>query len=69
MVGGRDSVLGRNIDAVLGKFVTGMPARFAVVETGIVLHGTFVETDSEGRAVSVARIRREFSPGAGEGRG
>ncbi len=63
MVGGRDSILGRDIEAVLARFVTGMPSRFAVVESGIVLHGTVVETDGEGHALSIERICRAFEPG------
>lgn len=60
MVGSQNSVLGREIQAVLSKFVTGMPSRFAVVEDNIVLHGTLIETDDSGHATAITRISREF---------
>lgn len=59
MVGAEESILGRAIEPVLHRFTTGMPARFTVVEKGIVLHGTVIDVDSEtGKALAVTRIRR-----------
>lgn len=62
MVGAEESILGRAIDPVLHRFTTGMPARFAVVEKGVVLHGTCVDVDPEtGKARAVTRIRHRDS--------
>ncbi len=61
MVGGRESVLGREIKPVLHRFTTGMPARFNVVETNIRLNATLVEVCPEsGRATGIERIVRDF---------
>lgn len=60
MVGARESILGREIDPVLQRFVTGMPARFEVNDAGIRLHGTVVELDAAtGRAVGIERVARD----------
>jgi metallophosphoesterase (TIGR00282 family) len=51
MVGARESVLGREIEPVLQRFTTGMPARFTVAETGIQICAVMVEADTDsGRA-------------------
>ena len=60
MVGSRQSILGRAIDPVLKRFVTGMPARFTVVEDKIRLHGAVVSFGSNGRATAIQRIERDF---------
>ncbi len=60
MVGARESILGRDIEAVLHRFSTGMPARFTVVEKGIVLHGTVVTVEARtGKATAIRRICHE----------
>jgi 2',3'-cyclic-nucleotide 2'-phosphodiesterase len=62
MVGARDSILGRDINAVIKRFATGMHARFTVVETGVTLHGAVVEFDRQtGRATGITRLQRVFS--------
>ncbi len=59
MVGGRESILGREITPVLRTFTTGLPSHYKVVEKNIVLNGAVVEFDREtGRAVSITRITR-----------
>ena len=64
MVGAEASILGRAIEPVLHRFVTGMPARFTVVEKGIVLHGTVIDIDPQtGKAQAITRVRR---PDTGE---
>ncbi|MCF7848098.1 MAG: YmdB family metallophosphoesterase [Kiritimatiellales bacterium] len=61
MVGARESVLGRDIEPVLQKFSTGMPARFTVVEKGIRLHATLIHVDPQtGKALDITRIWRDF---------
>lgn len=59
MVGSQDSVLGREVDAVLHRFTTGMPRRFNVVETDILLNGAVVEFNPQtGKAVNIERVNR-----------
>lgn len=61
MVGARDSILGRDIQAVVSRFYTGMPSRFLVVDKGIELRGAVVEFDREsGRATSIERVTRQY---------
>jgi len=61
MVGAKDSVLGRDKNAVIQRFVTGMPARFTVVETGVRLNGTVVTIDEKtGRARGIERVSRDM---------
>ena len=47
MVGADYSVLGRNVDAVVKKFRTGMPVRLTVEETGIRLDAVIVNINPE----------------------
>lgn len=61
MVGARESVLGRDLNAVIQRFTTGMPARFTVTETGVRLCGTVVTIDNEtGRATSIERVVQDM---------
>ena len=61
MVGARDSGLGRALQPVLRRFVTGMPGHFTVVETGIRLQGTLVDIDpATGRATAIQRLVRDW---------
>jgi metallophosphoesterase (TIGR00282 family) len=61
MVGGRDSIIGRDIGAVLKSFTVGMPSHYKVVEKNIMLHGAVVEFNPEdGTAIGIERIKREF---------
>jgi metallophosphoesterase (TIGR00282 family) len=59
MVGARESILGRDIGAVVHRFSTGMPARFKVVDKGIRLHATVVSLDAQGRATAVQPLTRD----------
>jgi len=61
MVGAKESILGRKIAPVLHRFITGMPARFTVENTGIRLHGTIVEIDANGKAISIQRISKDLN--------
>lgn len=61
MTGPFDSVIGRKIEPVLHRFITGMPTRFELGETNIQLHGAVVEVDEKnGRAVSIKRIQKKL---------
>lgn len=57
MVGAEDSILGRDIEAVVRRFRTGMPQKFEVVETGIRLDAVVVSYDSEtGKATQIKNL-------------
>ena len=61
MTGSYDSVLGRDIQQVLGRFLTQMPRRFEVATDNVQLHGALFEIDEEtGRALSVKRIQKKL---------
>ena len=58
MCGPHDSVLGRDSQAVVRRFLTQMPQRLEVAEGGVALCGVIVGVDeSSGRARSIERIR------------
>jgi calcineurin-like phosphoesterase len=50
-------VLGREVDAVLRRFLTQMPQRFEIASGRVLLQGVIVEVDEEtGRALGVRRV-------------
>jgi hypothetical protein len=58
MCGPHDSVLGRNVAAVLQRFLTQIPQRMEVAEGDVALCGVIVDVDENtGRARSIERIR------------
>lgn len=61
MTGPFDSVIGRKVEPVLHRFITGMPARFELAEGNIQLHGALVEVNEKtGQAVSIKRIQKKL---------
>ena len=63
MVGAKDSIIGVKVDAVIGRFLTGMPARLPIAEKSKIVQFNSVLIDiddSTGRARSITRIDREF---------
>ena len=55
--GPHESVLGREIEPVIKRFLTGMPQRFEVAKDRVLLHGTVIEIDeASGKAVKVQRV-------------
>ena len=55
--GPHESVLGREIEPVLRKFLTGMPQRFEVAKNRVLLHGAVIEIDdATGKAVKIQRV-------------
>ena len=61
MTGPYASVIGRKIEPVLEKFLTGMPNKFDVAKENVILCGAVVEVDpSTGRALSIARVQEKF---------
>ncbi len=61
MTGPYDSVIGREIEPVLEKFLTGRPSRFDVAKGNVKLCGAIVEVDeSTGKAVKIERVQESF---------
>lgn len=58
MTGPKDSVLGREVDPVIKKFVTGVPHKFDVAKGDPTLEGAIVDVDMKtGKANSIERLR------------
>jgi 2',3'-cyclic-nucleotide 2'-phosphodiesterase len=63
MTGSRDSAIGRDLESITARFLSGMPDKFIVATEDVVLEGIIVEVDpSTGRATSIKRVR-ENVPG------
>ena len=61
MTGPYDSVIGRKIEPVLDKFLTGMPNKFEVAEGNVKLCGAIVEVDEKtGKALKIERVQESF---------
>jgi metallophosphoesterase (TIGR00282 family) len=57
MCGPVESVLGREIDAILHRFLTGLPAAYPVARGPVVLHGALIDIDeTSGRALHIERV-------------
>jgi metallophosphoesterase (TIGR00282 family) len=55
--GPHESVLGREIEPVIQRFLTSMPQRFEVAKERVLLHGAIIEIDEEnGKAVRIERV-------------
>jgi hypothetical protein len=55
--GPHDGCLGREIEPVIKKFLTGMPQRFEVAKNRVLLHGAVIEIDdATGKAIEIHRI-------------
>ena len=60
MTGPVHSVIGREIEPVLRKFITGMPAKFDVAKGPATLDGVIIDIDRvTGKAVSIVRVREK----------
>lgn len=65
--GPHESVIGREIEPVVKRFLTLQPQRFAVATRDIRLQGAVVEIEeSSGHATSIARISERLEPKAAE---
>jgi metallophosphoesterase (TIGR00282 family) len=63
--GPHESVIGREIEPIIQRFLTNMPQRFGVARDRVFLQGAIVEVDDlSGRAVSIRRVS-EALPGTG----
>jgi hypothetical protein len=57
MCGPVESVLGREIDAILHRFLTGLPVAYPVARGPVVLHGALIDIDeATGRALHIERV-------------
>lgn len=55
--GPHDSVIGRETDAIIRRFMTNMPQRFEVAKDRVLLQGALIDVNNEtGRASSISRI-------------
>ncbi len=55
--GPHDSVLGREVEPVVERFLTYRPQRFHVAKGRVLLQGAMVEVDgATGRAISIERV-------------
>ncbi len=55
--GPHESVLGREIEPVLKRFLTNMPQRFEVAKNRVLLHGAVIEIDdASGKALKIQRV-------------
>jgi 2',3'-cyclic-nucleotide 2'-phosphodiesterase len=61
--GAHESVLGREIEPIIARFLTNMPQRFNVASERIKLQGAVVEIDENtGRAVTIERVSEPLLP-------
>lgn len=61
MTGPIDSVIGRRVEDVLARFITGIPTRFEIADANIQLQGVMVEiNEGTGLAKSIVRIQRKI---------
>lgn len=58
MTGPVNSVIGSDTNAVLDRFLTGLPQRFSVARGPVMMNSALVEIDDSGRALSIQRIDR-----------
>ncbi len=60
--GPHESVLGREIEPVIKRFVTNMPQRFEVASARVMLHGAVVEVDeTTGQALGIWRVSEKIA--------
>jgi hypothetical protein len=61
MTGPYNSVIGRRIDQIIHRFLSGMPTRFEMATEDLQLHGVVLDVDSKtGRANSIERVQRKL---------
>jgi len=60
MTGPYNSVIGRNKEKIIERFVTGMPTRFELGTEDVQLHGVILEVDEKtGKALAIKRVREK----------
>lgn len=62
MTGPCDSVIGRTTDAIVTRFITGMPTKFEIASGDVRLHGALLTLDpATGKALKIKRIEEILS--------
>jgi calcineurin-like phosphoesterase len=62
--GPHDSVIGRESEPIIQRFLTAMPQKFEVATGSVLLQGAVVEIDDQnGRALHIRRISEHLPPG------
>jgi len=70
MCGPKASVIGRTIETVLPKFLTGMPTKFEIATDDVVVEGVLIDVDeTTGKARKITRLREPAARGSGVARG
>ncbi len=65
MCGPVESCLGREIDPIIEKFLTGRPVMFPVARGPVKLHGALIDIDeTTGRALRIERVAELYEPSA-----
>jgi metallophosphoesterase (TIGR00282 family) len=63
MCGPTESILGREIDPIVHRFLSGMPVNFPVARGPVALCGALIEIDeTTGRAASIQRVAEVYQP-------
>jgi metallophosphoesterase (TIGR00282 family) len=63
MCGPTESILGREIEPIVQRFLSSMPVNFPVARGEVKLHGVLVDIDeATGKAVAVARVAEPYRP-------
>jgi metallophosphoesterase (TIGR00282 family) len=63
MTGPKDSVLGRDVESIVRRFVTGMPTPFKVASEQVGLEGALITVDpATGRASRIQRVQERIAP-------
>ena len=61
MTGPHDSVIGRKVEQILTRFLTGLPTRFEMAEENVQMNGVVVTIDEKtGRALEIKRINEKL---------
>lgn len=60
MVGPRDSVIGDDVETVIGKFLTQMPRRLTVGKGAVTFNSVLIEIEDSGIATNIYRIDTEL---------
>ena len=63
MCGPTESILGREIEPIVQRFITSMPVNFPVARGEVKLHGLLVDIDeATGKAQAVTRVAEIYQP-------
>ena len=67
MCGPSESVLGREIEAIVERFLTSRPMHFPVARGPVKIHGALIEIDeTTGRALRIERVAELWAPSVAE---